>query len=99
MRAKGWIRRWELLVLLAAGAALFVALDVRGTIVRWQAQQRRLRELERQNVELVREIERRRERLERLRTDQAEQERHLRQQQKRVRPGEELFILPEQPKR
>jgi cell division protein FtsB len=54
-----------------------------------------VRELEKENASLAREIESRRERIQRLREDESEQELEIRQRLKLVRPGEKVFILQE----
>lgn len=82
------------ILLLAAGCALFFALDVPGSVVRYRERQRQIEELRQRNAELARELEARKERLRRLTEDPDEQERYLRREQKRVRPGEKVFVLP-----
>ena len=57
--------------------------------------QHEVRELEKENGELAREIESRRDRIQRLRDDESEQELEIRQRLKLVRPGEKVFILQE----
>ena len=57
--------------------------------------QSEIRTLEKQNADLAREIEFRRERIQRLREDESEQELEIRQRLKLVRPGEKVFILQE----
>ncbi len=86
----GWIE----LLLLVAGCTLFFVLDVPGAVARYQDQRRQLEQLRRRNAELAREIEARKERLRRFTEDPEEQERYLRREQKRVRPGEKVFVLP-----
>ncbi|PYT30145.1 MAG: hypothetical protein DMG58_14975 [Acidobacteria bacterium] len=79
-------------VLVAAGYA-FVTL--RGGIPALIQKQSEIRTLEKQNADLAREIEFRRERIQRLREDESEQELEIRQRLKLVRPGEKVFILQE----
>jgi len=98
MSKNAWIRWWELLALLGMGAALFFALDVRGTIARWQQYERRIRVLEQQNAALAGQNRQQREYLEKLRNDPREQERRLRKERKQVRPGDMVFTPPEQPR-
>jgi cell division protein FtsB len=57
-----------------------------------------IQSLQEQNADLIREIDYRRKRIERLRTSQAEQEMEIRDRLKLLRPGETSFILPDQPK-
>ena len=59
---------------------------------------REIRQLEDQNAAAVAEIERRKERIERLRHNSTEQEMEIRKQLKLLRPGETTFLLPETPK-
>ena len=59
---------------------------------------REIRQLEEHNAAIVRENERRKERIQRLQTSTSEQEMEIRKQLKLLRPGETTFILPEAPK-
>lgn len=59
---------------------------------------REIRTLEAQNAAAVVENQRRRERIERLRSNTSEQEMEIRKQLKLLRPGETTFILPDAPK-
>ncbi len=86
----GWIE----ILLLAAGCTLFFVLDVPGNVARYREQRRQLEQLRQRNAEMAREIQARQERLRRLTEDPDEQERYLRKEQKRVRPGEKVFVLP-----
>ncbi|MCL5742516.1 MAG: hypothetical protein M1541_01120 [Acidobacteria bacterium] len=52
--------------------------------------------LEKRNADLAREIELKREKINRLRDSQSEQELEIRQNLKLVRPGEKVFILQDQ---
>jgi cell division protein FtsB len=56
-----------------------------------------IQQIEKRNVELSREIERRRQKINRLRENPAEQELQIRKQRKLVRPGEKVFVLQDQP--
>jgi cell division protein FtsB len=56
---------------------------------------REIRTLEAQNAAAVVENQRRRERIEQLKTNTSEQEMEIRKQLKLLRPGETTFILPE----
>jgi len=86
------------LLLLAAGAVLFLALGAPAALARWHERRKQIRQLEQSNAALAKEIQARRERLRQLGSSPSRQELHIRQQQKRVRKGETLFILPEPPK-
>ncbi|MGC8792320.1 MAG: hypothetical protein ACP5U2_02890 [Bryobacteraceae bacterium] len=94
MSKRDWWLAGEALLLLGLGSALFIALDVPSAYARWRAQQRQIQELERGNIELRREIRMRLHRLRQLEEDPGELELYLRQHQKRVRPGERVFLLP-----
>jgi cell division protein FtsB len=59
---------------------------------------REIRGLEARNAAAVAENQRRRERIERLRSNASEQEMEIRKQLKLLRPGETTFILPDAPK-
>ncbi len=59
---------------------------------------REIRTLEAQNATAAMENQRRKERIERLRTSTSEQEIEIRKQLKLLRPGETTFILPDAPK-
>lgn len=85
---------WTEILLLAAACTLFFILDVPGSMARYREERRQLEQLRQRNAELAREIEARKERLRRLTEDPYEQERFLRKEQKRVRPGEKVFVLP-----
>lgn len=52
-----------------------------------------IEELEKRNATLAREIERKRERIQRLSSNSAEQELEIRQRLKLVHPGEKVYIL------
>jgi cell division protein FtsB len=59
---------------------------------------REIRELQDKNATAAREVERRRERIRRLKESQSEQDMEIRKQLKLLRPGETTFILPDAPK-
>ena len=79
-------------VLVAASYALVTLRGPQGVpaLIERQSQ---IRTLEKQNADLAREIEFRRERIQRLQEDESEQELEIRQRLKLVRPGEKVFIL------
>jgi cell division protein FtsB len=56
---------------------------------------RQVRDYEQANQQLHREIERKQERIQRLRENPAEQEFEIRQRLKFARPGEKVFIIDE----
>ncbi len=59
---------------------------------------REIRQLEEQNAAMTAEIERRKERIQRLEQNPAEQEMEIRRHLKLLRPGETTFLIPEAPK-
>ena len=59
---------------------------------------REIRQLEEQNAAMAAEIERRKDRIQRLQQNTTEQEMEIRKQLKLLRPGETTFILPDAPK-
>jgi cell division protein FtsB len=81
---------YALAVLVAASYA-FVTLQ-QGVPALMQKQQE-IKTREKENADLAREIESRRERIKRLGEDESEQELEIRQRLKLVRPGEKVFIL------
>ena len=78
---------------LAAASYAFVALSGPQGIPALMEKQKQIRTLERENADLAKEIEGRRERIKRLREDESAQELEIRQRLKLVRPGEKVFIL------
>jgi cell division protein FtsB len=54
-----------------------------------------IRQFEKRNAALAKDIEERRERISRLKESQSEQELEIRQRLKLVKPGEKVFILQE----
>jgi cell division protein FtsB len=56
-----------------------------------------IRQLEEQNASTAAEIQRRKERIQRLESSTSEQEIEIRKQLKLLRPGETTFILPDRP--
>jgi cell division protein FtsB len=56
---------------------------------------KQIREFQEKNATLSAENQRKRERIQRLKTSRAEQELEIRQKLKMLRPGETQFILPE----
>lgn len=81
-------------VLVAASYALVTLRGPQGVPALIE-RQNQIRTLEKQNADLAREIEFRRERIQRLQEDESEQELEIRQRLKLVRPGEKVFILQE----
>jgi len=84
--------------LLVAGYAFITLRGPRG-IPALIAKEHQIREAEKRNGDLAREIERQRERIERLDSNAAEQELEIRERLKLVHPDEKVFITgqPEKP--
>jgi cell division protein FtsB len=91
-----WLRRIGIVAaLLIVGAYAIVALRGPRGVPALLEKRRQIRELEEQNANLEREIQRKRQRIERLKTSPSEQEMEIRRQLKLLRPGETSFILPD----
>ena len=78
--------------LLAASYAFFTLSGPRG-ISALLEKQRQIHQMEKRDTELAQEIERKRERIQRLMANPAEQELEIRQRLKLARPGEEIYIV------
>jgi cell division protein FtsB len=76
-------------------AASYAMVTLRDDVPVLMQRQKEIRALEKQNADLHRDIEFRRERIQRLREDESAQELEIRQRLKLVRPGEKVFILQE----
>ena len=81
-------------------AAVYALVAIRGPqgVPTLLEKQRQIRVLQEVNVDLARENEMKRKRIDRLRTSQAEQEMEIRERLKLLRPGETQYILPDSPK-
>ena len=65
----------------------------------WQDKQRQIQEMEKRNTALAREIEQKREHIDRLTDNPAEQEIEIRHRMKLVHPGEKIYIVGEPEKK
>ena len=91
-----WFRRFGIVAALATVAAYaFIALRGPQGMPALMEKRRLIQELEEQNANLEREIQRKRERIERLKSSPSEQEMEIRKRLKLLRPGETSFILPD----
>ncbi len=63
------------------------------------AKQQEIRRLQETNTDLQREIQRKKERIERLKHSPSEQQMEIRKQLKLLRPNETEFVLPEDPQK
>ena len=84
-----------------AGMALisaygFVALRGPQGIPGLLSQQKEIRRLQEQNSDLQHEIERKKQRIDRLKNNPNEQELEIRRQLKLIKPGDTVIILPEE---
>ncbi|MCL4402775.1 MAG: septum formation initiator family protein [Acidobacteria bacterium] len=82
-------------ILVVVGYAFFTLRGPHGIPALMEKRQE-IQQLEKRNGDLAREIELKRDRIDRLRESQSEQELEIRQRLKLVRPGEKVFILQEQ---
>jgi len=93
---KPWFRTLGFVIaLMLVGAYGVVALRGPQGIPALLSKQQEIRKLQEQNADLAREIEYKRQRIERLKSSPSEQEMEIRKQLKLLRPGETSFILPE----
>ncbi len=63
------------------------------------AKQQEIRRLQETNTDLQRDIQRKKERIERLKHSPSEQQMEIRKQLKLLRPNETEFVLPEDPQK
>jgi hypothetical protein len=87
------------LAFLLVGAYGVVALRGPQGVPALLEKQKEIRRLQETNTDLQREINRKRERIERLKHSPSEQQMEIRKQLKLLRPNETEFILPEGPAR
>jgi len=83
---------YAVVILGAMGYAIFTLRGPNGVPALFE-KRAQIRELEKRNETLAREIELKREKIRRLRESQSEQEMEIRQRLKLIRPGEKVFIL------
>jgi cell division protein FtsB len=81
-------------------SSVYVYMALRGPqgIPALQEKWRVIRTMQLENADLEREVRQKRDRIQRLRSNPAEQELEIRQRLKLLKPGETSFILPEPPK-
>ena len=89
---------YTIAVLLIAGYAFFALRGPQG-IPGLLEKRQQIHELEKRNAVLAREIEQKRDRINRLRDNQTDQELEIRQRLKLVKPDEKVFILQDQEKK
>ncbi len=81
---------YSLLIVLAAAYAFF---GLRGAVPALAERRQQIQSLEKRNAALARDIETKRDRIQRLRESPSLQELEIRQRLKLVRPEEKVFIL------
>jgi len=82
-------------LLVAAGGCVYLTLSGPNGLLELQEKRRRIRALQVENAELDREIQQKRERIRRLRESREEQALQIRQRLKLVKPGDRVFVPPE----
>jgi cell division protein FtsB len=85
----GWLAAAALLV------ALLLVLRVPQGFATLQEKHLRIRQLQKENSDLFKENQRRKDRIRQLQESSAEQEREIRERLKLLRQGETSFVLPE----
>jgi cell division protein FtsB len=83
---------YAIAILLVASYAFFTLRGPKG-LQALSDKREQIRELERRNSQLVRDIERKREHIRRLSDNPAEQELEIRERLKLVKPNEKVYIL------
>jgi cell division protein FtsB len=87
-----------MVALLLGGFYVFLILRGPHGIPAVLEKRRQIRALQEQNADLARENKLKRGRIQQLANNPAEQELEIRKRLKLARPGETVFIIPEQPK-
>jgi cell division protein FtsB len=87
------VRVAYLIVFLLVASYAFVALRGANGIHAWRDKQQAITELERKNAALAREIERKKDHIQRLSSSPDQQELEIRDRLKLIHPGEKVFIL------
>ena len=64
----------------------------------WQEKQRQIQEMEKRNTQLAQEVERKKEHVNRLKNNPAEQELEIRKRLKLLRPDEKSYIVGDEKK-
>jgi cell division protein FtsB len=90
------LRAGRVLLYVAIAAFLFFGLHVPQGIADLRAKHETIRRLQKENADLAKELEEKRERVRKLRDSSSEQELEIRKQLRYQREGETSIILPEQ---
>ena len=85
---------YALAILMVASYAVVNLTGARGIPSLFE-KKRQIQTLERRNQDLVKDIERTKERIRRMESDPAEQERVIKERLKLVGPGEKIYVLPD----
>ena len=88
-----------LIAFLLVASYAFVALRGPNGIYAWREKQHAITELEQKNAALARDIERKKEHIQRLNSNPDEQELEIRDRLKLIHPGEKVFILSDPQKK
>jgi cell division protein FtsB len=78
----------------ATAVLLFFGLRVPQTIATWEAKQQKIRQVQRENADLEKDLAQKRERVRKLRDDRAEQELEIRRMLRYQREGETSIYIP-----
>jgi cell division protein FtsB len=89
---------WPLAALLGVGVYMYATLRSPQGISSVIEKQREIRGLQQQNADLEREIQRKRERIRKLKEDRNEQEMVIRERYHLLKEGETTFVLQDQKK-
>jgi len=89
---------YALAILLVIGFGIYTLRGSQG-IPALMKKQEEMKDLEKSNAELAKEIEQKRVKIQRLKDNPEEQELEIRRQMKLVKPGEKVFILQDQDKK
>lgn len=90
-------RAGRALLFVAIAAFLFFGLHVPQGIADLEAKHQTIRRLQKENADLNKELEEKRERVRKLRDSRSEQELEIRKQLRYQREGETSIIVPEKP--
>jgi cell division protein FtsB len=85
-------------ILLVIGFGIYTLRGSQG-IPAWKEKREEMRELEKTNADLAKEIEAKRKKIDLLRDNPEAQELEIRRQMKLVKPGEKVFLLQDQDKK
>jgi cell division protein FtsB len=85
---------YVLAIVVVASFAVFSLAGPRG-IPSLAEKKRQIQTLERRNEELVKDVERTKDRIRRMESDPDEQERVIKERLKLVGPGEKVYVLPD----